>query len=151
MGTFSGVTSLSKTFPVSQGEAVYMLSFNLLRDEWMPFNDFLMVEVSSGDETVHSVEISYESRVKVESQTSVISCSGKRFMSEKYNIFITGSVGTELTVVFTSFLYNSHWALTNTKLVQGCQGFSAFHEKTQSCSKCDSDSYLVQNTKGSLW
>lgn len=97
------------------------------------------------------MEISYEVRVKVESQASTLNCSGKRFMSEKYNIPITGNVDSELTVVFSSFLFNSNWAITNLKLIQGCKGFSSYDEKRQICSKCDSDAYLVNNNRGDLW
>jgi hypothetical protein len=38
---------------------VFELSFNLLRDEWMPFNDFLLIDISSREETLQSLEISY--------------------------------------------------------------------------------------------
>jgi hypothetical protein len=41
-------------------------------------------------------------------------------MTEKYNIRITGVSGTDLTVLFTSFLFSSSWALTNVKILQGC-------------------------------
>jgi hypothetical protein len=43
---------LEKTFPVSSSSQLFELSFNLLRDEWMPFNDFLLIDISSKDETI---------------------------------------------------------------------------------------------------
>lgn len=110
-----------------------------------------MLEILTDHGTLQSVEISYESRMKVESQASTLTCSGKRFLSEKYSIPITGVKGTKLSIIFASFLDSSHWALTNIKIMQGCQQFSGFDEKTETCSKCDSDSYLVKNSRGGLW
>lgn len=110
-----------------------------------------MLEILNDEEALQSVEISYESRMKVESQASTLTCTGKRFMSEKYNIRVTGVTGTKMSIIFASFLDSSHWALTNIKIMQGCQYFSAFDEKTQTCSKCDSDSYLAKSSRGGLW
>lgn len=50
---------LEKTFPIDSNSQILSLSFNLLRDEWMPFNDFLVIDISSKDETLSSIEISY--------------------------------------------------------------------------------------------
>ena len=60
LGLFGGVTMLEKTFPVDNSSQVLELSFNLLRDEWMPFNDFLLIDISSRAVTLQSLEISYE-------------------------------------------------------------------------------------------
>jgi len=35
-------------------------------------------------------------------------------------------IGNQLKVVFTSSLYNSMWALTNIKLIEGCVGSFRF-------------------------
>lgn len=59
LGLYSGVTMLEKTFPIDRNSQVISLSFNLLRDEWMPFNDFLLIDISSKEETISSIEISY--------------------------------------------------------------------------------------------
>lgn len=55
LGVFEGVTTVSKDFTVPPGQEVYFLSFNLLRDEWMPFSDFLMLEILNDEETLQSV------------------------------------------------------------------------------------------------
>jgi hypothetical protein len=55
LGLFSGVTMLEKTFQVNNNSQLFELSFNLIRDEWMPFNDFLLVDISSNEETLHSI------------------------------------------------------------------------------------------------
>lgn len=145
LGLYSGVTMLEKTFPIDSNSQILSLSFNLLRDEWMPFNDFLLIDISSKDETLSSIEISYEKRVKVESQAAIILCGGKRVLSEKFNIKIVNdnNFGNSLTLVFTSFLYNSQWGLSNVKIVAGCTQFTSYDSASETCSICDTDSYQV--------
>jgi hypothetical protein len=46
---------LEKTFTVNTHSKMFELSFNLLRDEWIPFNDFLLIDISSKDETLQSI------------------------------------------------------------------------------------------------
>ena len=97
-----------------------------MHDEWLPFNDFLIVDVSSGGRNLHTLEISYDSRVNLASQALKIDCDGKQVLSQKYKVRVTngGNVKGKLTVIFTSFLFNSIWAVTNIKLLQACSGFS---------------------------
>lgn len=144
---------LERTFNVEGGSDLLELSFNLVREEWLPFNDFLMVDVSSNGNVIESLEISFETRIKVEAQPTSIICSGKKVLSEKYSIKIGngGRVGSQLTVVFTSFLYSANWGLTNVQLLQGCSSFSLFDQKTLTCSICDSDSYLLDLPNGAMW
>lgn len=43
LGLFEGSISVEKEFLVPVGADVLELSFSLLRDEWLPLNDFLMI------------------------------------------------------------------------------------------------------------
>lgn len=45
----------------------------------------------------------------------------------------------------------SNWGISNIKLLEGCYAFTQYYEQKQTCSKCDTDSYLMQDNKGSLW
>lgn len=67
-------------------------------------------------------------------------------MSEKFNIRIYNQqrVNGSLTALFTSFLYNSQWAITNIKLLQGCSQLTRYDATRESCSICDSDAYLYR-------
>lgn len=99
---------------------------------------------------MNSVEISYEKRVKVESQPTSIHCGATPVLSEKFNIKIENenNIGNTMTIVFTSFLYNSLWGLSNIKLLSACTHFSSYDPLTQTCSLCDTDSYLVHLPAG---
>lgn len=81
----------------------------------------------------------------MESQAAIILCSGKRVLSEKFNIKIVNNnnFGNSLTLVFTSFLYNSQWGLSNLKIVAGCTQFTTYDSASETCSICDTDSYQV--------
>ena len=63
-----------------QGE-VFELSFNLIHDEWLPFNDFLIVDLSSNYNNIETLEISYDIRKPVTSQSTNIICEGKRMLN----------------------------------------------------------------------
>jgi hypothetical protein len=129
LGMFSGVEMLEKTFSVGSNVQLLELSFNMLHDEWLPFNDFLIVDLSSNNKNIATLEISYETRVKVNTQVTNITCEGKRVLNNKYSIKIVNDpkLKTNLTVIFTSFLFGSSWALSNLKLVKGCTGYSMFN------------------------
>jgi hypothetical protein len=99
----------------------------------------------SQNENILSLEISFDSRISVDSQVAIITCSGTRVMTRKYSIKFANynRVNSQLTAVFTSFLFNAVWGITNIRLQQGCLGFSVFNSKTLKCNQCDSDSYLI--------
>ena len=59
LGMFSGVEMLEKTFSVGSNVQLLELSFNMLHDEWLPFNDFLIVDLSSNNKNIATLEISY--------------------------------------------------------------------------------------------
>jgi len=82
--------------------------------------------VSSGGTNLHTLEISYDSRLNLASQALKIDCGGKQVLSQKYKVRVTngGKVKGNLTVIFTSFLFNAIWAVTNIKVLQACSGFS---------------------------
>lgn len=85
------------------------------------------------------MEISYESRIKIDSQITSVTCEGKKFISEKYNIKIVNSgrkISEDITLYFTSVLYNSRWGITNLKLLEGCNSFVKFSDKYENCSLC---------------
>lgn len=67
-------------------------------------------------------------------------------VSQKYSIKVINSKKNynDLTLIFTSFLYNSIWGISNLKVIQGCNQYSLFDSKTELCGKCDPDSYSVQ-------
>ena len=112
----------------------------------MPFNDFLIVDVSSKNENIETLEISYDTLIPVESQAAVMTCGGKRVMSKKFSIRFAGNgkVDNRLTVIFTSFLYSSTWGVTNIRLAQGCLGYARLDPtSSDQCGICDSDAHLV--------
>jgi hypothetical protein len=47
IGIFFQIQSISRAFKVSAGLDIYEVSFNLIRDVWMPFNDFLIIDIYS--------------------------------------------------------------------------------------------------------
>lgn len=120
---------MEKTFKVGENVQLLELSFNMLHTEWLPFNDFLIVDLSSNNKNIATLEISYETRVQVSSQIANITCEGKRVLNNKYSIKIINDANIKgnLTVIFTSFLFSSSWGLANLKLVQGCTGYSMYN------------------------
>jgi hypothetical protein len=43
---------IAKTFSVDPLSDIFELSFTLLQDRWLPFNDFLMLEISSQGQNI---------------------------------------------------------------------------------------------------
>ena len=43
---------VDKTFKVDPSSELFEVSFNILHDEWLPFNDFLIVDVSSNNKNL---------------------------------------------------------------------------------------------------
>jgi len=111
---------------------VFELTFDLVLNEWLPFNDFLIVDILSQGENLLSLEVSFDSIVSVDSQAAIITCNGVRVMTKKYNLKFTNDnrVNNQLTATFTSFLLNAVWGITNVRLHQGCVGYSFFNPKT---------------------
>jgi len=74
-----------------------------------------------------------------------INCEGKTVISQKYKIKVlnNGNIKGKLTVIFTSFLFNALWGLTNVKVISACKGYSLFDNTTEECGKCDPDSFAV--------
>ena len=109
----------------------FELTFDLVFSEWLPINDFLIVDILSKDDTLLSAEISFDTRISVNSQPAIIICNGIRTMIKKYSLKFSNSykVG-QITAVFTSFLFNAFWGITNVRLIQGCLGYSHFNPKT---------------------
>lgn len=113
-----------------------------------------MIDISSEEQAIESIEISYETRMNIDPQSTLINCSNKTVINEKYNIKIINSrkqIGNEITFIFTGFLFSSNWGISNIKLLEGCQAFTQYNDKKETCSQCDTDSYLLQDNKGSLW
>ena len=123
---------LEKTFKVDQNAEIFQVSFNILHDEWLPFNDFLIVDISSANKNLQTLEISYDTKVNMNSHTVQITCEGKKVISQKYKVKVVNNnrVQNDLTLIFTSFLFNSIWGVTNLKLLQGCQGYSMLDSTT---------------------
>lgn len=46
LGFFQGTYSMEKSFPVAQGSEIFELSFSLVRSQWLPFHDFMMIEMT---------------------------------------------------------------------------------------------------------
>lgn len=46
LGLFTGELSIEKEFEVPLGSEQVEMSFSLVRNDWLPLNDFLMVEVA---------------------------------------------------------------------------------------------------------
>lgn len=59
-----------------------------------------------------------------------ITCEGKKFINEKYNIKIVNKgniLGEDISLYFTSILYNSRWGITNIKLLEGCNNYVKYN------------------------
>ena len=62
---------------------------------------------------------------------------------EKYSLRVDQKMrGKKVRVVFSSFIHDAQWAITNMKTITGCAGFTGFDSKTQTCSKCLAGSYF---------
>ena len=57
-----------------------------------------------------------------------------------------GNIKGDLTIIFTSFLFNAFWGLTNVKVLSACKGYSMFDSASEQCGKCYSDSYVVSSS-----
>lgn len=70
--------------------------------------------------------------MSVDTQIAAITCNGVRVMTKKYNIKFANynRVKNQLTAVFTSFLFNAMWGITNLRMQQGCLSYSIFNPKT---------------------
>ena len=47
LGFFDGGSSIEKEFVIPPGTSQLDLSFSLVRSEWIPLSDFLMVEIAT--------------------------------------------------------------------------------------------------------
>jgi hypothetical protein len=151
LGFYSGVEMLEKTFAVDPSSSVMELSFNLLHDEWLPFNDFLIIDLSSNSENIETLEVSFDSVVSINSQTAKITCEGKQVISQKFSFkFFPKQISENITIIFTSFLFNAVWGITNLKLTQGCTGYSRLNSTSQKCDQCDTDAFVVSYSQ-SAW
>lgn len=46
---------IEKTYDIERSSDIFFLSFNLLRNDWEPFSDFMLVDITSGSETIGSL------------------------------------------------------------------------------------------------
>ena len=65
---------IEKTFKVDPQSQIFEISFNILHDEWLPFNDFLIVDISSNSLNIQTLEISYDTKVNMNSHEALIIC-----------------------------------------------------------------------------
>ena len=79
------------------------------------------------------------------SQAAEINCEGKRVINEKFVIKVVNNnrIGKTITVLFTSFLYDAIWGLSDIRLASGCSGYSMFDDNLETCTKCDPDAFLL--------
>lgn len=121
------------------------LSFSLLRDEWLPLNDFLMIEIADHSTTLEMFEVSYETRSGPTPQNINITCNRTHVKVEQFRIRINKTETTDkIRVIFSSFLYDAVWGLTNVKLIAGCSGFSRWDSEKGTCSLCPEGSYFEE-------
>ncbi len=43
IGLFNGSSLIEKEFKVTQGSQIVEISFSLVRDDWLPINDFMVI------------------------------------------------------------------------------------------------------------
>lgn len=55
---------------------------------------------------------------------------------------------SQIRVVFSSFLYQAVWGLTNLKLIAGCAAYAEVNNRTGKCSLCDAGSYFLEQYSG---
>ena len=57
-----------------------------------------------------------------------MSCEGRRVFLENYRIVVRNpQLGRKLKVVFSSFLFDGIWGISNIKLSTGCVGFATLN------------------------
>lgn len=80
----------------------------------------------------------------VNSQFAKVTCNDERVFVEKYRIKLSRTIkGKSVKVIFSSFLFEGYWGLTNIKAISGCGAYAGLDSLTSTCSLCSSGSFYL--------
>ena len=84
LGFFSQSSKVSKNFPIKSYHRSTIVSFNIVRNAWEPFNDYLVVVLKTGSKILSTNEVSFD-HLEI-TDKDPFRCHGVPFKLEKYQL-----------------------------------------------------------------
>ena len=126
LGFFSEKMKVEKKFAIQSYHRSVIVSFNIIRNGWEPFNDYLMIVIKTNNKVLSSSEVSFDHFEITDKDP--FKCHDVPFKLEKYQVesVLGEHSDTDLTISFVSNMKKkSLWGLTNLHMLIGCSHFIA--------------------------